>query len=307
VFLYGAILGMRQAEIRTRLDDIVEFAEIRQFIDTPVKRYSSGMYVRLAFAVAAHLKPQILLLDEVLAVGDLPFQRKCIEYAKRLQRLNATILFVSHNMFSIKTMCERVVYLRKGQLVYDGPTEEGIRQYEEDCQLAPVSWAAEPPETWPITIESCQVLDATGRSRTVTEFGERLSIRVAYRAKRDVTGASIVIAIVRSDGVPCCNYASEADGLCFDLPQGTGTLEVVTPPLKLVAETYTISVLVRKRGFKELLCGQIGATMHVKHAVFDTHFGVFHEPAEWSHTVSTTGGRSHSIESADRPELKVGT
>jgi lipopolysaccharide transport system ATP-binding protein len=284
VFLYGTILGMRQAEIRARFDEIVDFAEVRAFIDTPVKRYSSGMYVRLAFAVAAHLNPEILLLDEVLAVGDLPFQRKCIEYAKRLQQRNATILFVSHNMFSIKTMCERVIYLRKGRVVYDGPTEEGIRLYEENSRLAPVPWATDKPEDWPVTLENCEVLDAAGERRAVAEFGEPLTIRVDYRATRPVEGASIIVAVLRSDGVACCNYASEADGLCPDLAVGTGRFEVTIPPLKLVADTYTLSILIRERGFKKLLCGQFGSTFHVKHPVFNTHFGVYHESALWCHT-----------------------
>src|SRR5690606_37825663 len=126
--------GMTREEVRRKFDAIVEFSGTGPFIDTPVKRYSSGMYVRLAFSVAAHMEPEILLLDEVLAVGDLPFQRKCMEFAKQMQRRDATIVFVSHNMFSIKTMCERVIYLRRGRVVYDGPTDEGIRLYEEDCR-----------------------------------------------------------------------------------------------------------------------------------------------------------------------------
>src|SRR5690606_11482751 len=113
VFLYGSILGMTREEVRRKFDAIVEFSGTGPFIDTPVKRYSSGMYVRLAFSVAAHMEPEILLLDEVLAVGDLPFQRKCMEFAKEMQRRDAAIMFVSHNMFSIKTMCERVIYLRR--------------------------------------------------------------------------------------------------------------------------------------------------------------------------------------------------
>ena len=118
---------MRRAEIARKFDAIVDFAEIEQFIDTPVKRYSSGMYVRLAFAVAAHLEPDILLLDEVLAVGDVAFQRKCIEFAKELQQRDATILFVSHNMFSIKTMCERVIYLSRAASSSTAPPTKASR------------------------------------------------------------------------------------------------------------------------------------------------------------------------------------
>src|SRR5690349_8690643 len=113
VFLNGAILGMSRRETAEKFDQIVEFSGVGDFIDMPVKRYSSGMHVRLAFAVAAHLDPEILLLDEVLAVGDFAFQRKCMNFARQLEQKGSTILFVSHNMFSIKTMCERVIYLKK--------------------------------------------------------------------------------------------------------------------------------------------------------------------------------------------------
>ena len=106
LYLSGAILGMPKAEIDRKFDQIVAFAEVEDFMDTPVKHYSSGMYMRLAFAVAAHLDPDILLIDEVLSVGDLAFQRKCLEYAKRLQEKHATVLFVSHNMFAVKALCQ---------------------------------------------------------------------------------------------------------------------------------------------------------------------------------------------------------
>jgi len=120
LYLSGAIMGMQKAEIARKFDQIVAFAEIEEFIDTPVKHYSSGMYVRLAFAVAAHLEPDILLIDEVLSVGDLAFQRKCMDYAKRLQEQHTTMLFVSHNMFAIKAMCNRVIYIAGGQVRFDG-------------------------------------------------------------------------------------------------------------------------------------------------------------------------------------------
>ena len=125
VFLYGSILGMSRKESASASSTPSSTSPAStNFIDTPVKRYSSGMYVRLAFAVAAHLDPDILLLDEVLAVGDFAFQRKCIDSHAELEQKGATILFVSHNMFSIKTMCERVIYLRKGEVVYDGRRPE---------------------------------------------------------------------------------------------------------------------------------------------------------------------------------------
>src|SRR5262249_22137041 len=122
VFLNGAILGMTRAEITRKFDEIVAFAEVERFLDTPVKRYSSGMYVRLAFAVAAHLDPEILLVDEVLAVGDAAFQRKCLGRMSDVARGGRTVLFVSHNLGAVRSLCSRSLYLRSGSLAMDGPT-----------------------------------------------------------------------------------------------------------------------------------------------------------------------------------------
>jgi lipopolysaccharide transport system ATP-binding protein len=281
-FLYGAILGMSKREMRRKFDAIVAFSEIEQFIDTPVKRYSSGMYVRLAFSVAAHLEPEILLLDEVLAVGDLPFQRKCITLAKELQRSDATILFVSHNMFSIKTMCSRVIYLRKGRIGYDGPADGGIALYEEDCRLGTLAWTGKKAEDWPVRVTDIVLTDEAGNPRKVFDHGERMRIRLAYEAVRPLDAPNFIVAFVRSDGVECCNYSSEADHVAIDGSRGRGEVELVTPPLSLVSEAYTIHVLVREKGFQELLAAQVGTTFHVRHELYDTHFGVFHEPARWS-------------------------
>jgi len=130
IFLNGAILGMTKAEIRSKFDEIVDFAGVEQFIDTPVKRYSSGMYVRLAFAVAAHLEPEILIVDEVLAVGDAEFQKKCLGKMRDVAGHGRTILFVSHNMTAVKSLCSRVVLMKNGELVANGPTETVISDYQ---------------------------------------------------------------------------------------------------------------------------------------------------------------------------------
>ena len=280
VYLYGTILGMSRAEIASKFEAIVDFSEIRQFIDTPVKRYSSGMYVRLAFAVAAHLEPEILLLDEVLAVGDITFQRKCIDFAKRLQKQNATILFVSHNMFTIKTMCTRVIYLKKGRVLYDGPTDEGIKRFEDDCRLATVPWVKNSKDM-PIEIIGVELADQGGREKTVFDHGERMTLRINYESRRPVATPNFIVVFSRSDDVACCNYTTETDHFVIDQVSGQGTIELRTPPLSLVADTYTISILVREQGFGELLCAQLGGTFHVRHEMFDQNFGVFHEQAQW--------------------------
>ncbi len=135
VFLNGAVLGMTRAEILRKLDEIVAFAEVEQFLDTPVKRYSSGMYTRLAFAVAAHMEPEVLVVDEVLAVGDAAFQDKCLGKMKDVSRQGRTVLFVSHNMHAVKTLCRRGLVLHQGRVVLDGTAAEGVAMYLEQGRL----------------------------------------------------------------------------------------------------------------------------------------------------------------------------
>ena len=280
-FLYGAILGMSRAEVARKFDAIVDFSEIRDFIDTPVKRYSSGMYVRLAFAVAAHLDPDILLLDEVLAVGDFTFQRKCMDFARQLERKGSTILFVSHNMFSIKTMCQRVIYLKHGRIAFDGPTDEALRLYESDSRLATASWFHAPDDP-SIAITDVELFDETGAPRTVFEFGERARVRVRYNALQSIEAPHFLISFTRSDEILCCNFSSLSDNV--DLPRiaGEGAIELLTPPLRLVSDRYTVSVVVRERGYQRILCAQVGAALHMRHEIFNaTAFGIFHESGQW--------------------------
>jgi lipopolysaccharide transport system ATP-binding protein len=142
IYLSGAILGMRKREIDQRYEEIVAFAEVDRFLDTPVKRYSSGMFVRLAFAVAAHLQPEILIVDEVLAVGDASFQKKCLGKMGETAHSGRTVLFVSHNLNSVERLCTRAIWLKDGRLVGDGKPAEIIRQYQHDSR------AASQPERW---------------------------------------------------------------------------------------------------------------------------------------------------------------
>jgi lipopolysaccharide transport system ATP-binding protein len=141
IYLNGAILGMSKREIQRKFDEIIDFAEIEKFLDTPVKRYSSGMYVRLAFAVAAHLEPEILIVDEVLAVGDAQFQKKCLGQMGKVAQEGRTVIFVSHNMAAINTLCSKGIVLNKGQMMYSGNTDECIASYEErSLQAQGKSW-----------------------------------------------------------------------------------------------------------------------------------------------------------------------
>jgi len=287
VYLNGAIIGMGRREISAKFDDIVDFSEIREFIDTPVKRYSSGMYVRLAFAVAAHLEPDILLLDEVLAVGDLAFQRKCMEHAKRLAKRGVTLLLVSHNMFAIKSMCERAVYMARGQVVADGPTDQVTHRYETDSRLQMAAWAegsiGSDPTKCPIRFTDVEVLDESGAESTMFDFGARLRLRLHYHASQPIVSPNFTVSLVRaSDEIACCCYTTATDGFHTGVVEGDGSIELTTPPLKLVADSYNINLLAWDATFEKLYCSQIGKSFHIKDPLLHPEFGICHEPAEWA-------------------------
>lgn len=296
-FLYGAILGMPRSEVARKFDAIVDFAEIGEFIDMPVKRYSSGMYVRLAFAVAAHLDPDILLLDEVLAVGDFTFQRKCMNFARSLEQRGSTILFVSHNMFSIKSMCSRVIYLKRGQIVYDGPMEEGLKKYENDSRLAEAPWFRDDSKKKPaITVVDVSLRNEAGEETTVFDFGERMNVRIRYKAFERVERPDFRVGFNRADDVHCHTYSTTADEADIPFVEGEGVVELRTPPLKLVSDLYTLTLSVRERGYGRMLSAQIGATFHVKHDVYASNaFGVFHECGQWRHVA----GAAQKAETSD--------
>jgi lipopolysaccharide transport system ATP-binding protein len=283
IFLYGSILGMEREEVAAKFERIAEFSEIEKFLDTPVKHYSSGMYVRLAFAVAAHLDPDILLLDEVLAVGDFLFQKKCLDFARSLEQRGSTILFVSHNMFSIKTMCPRVIYLRKGEVVFDGPTDEGLGLYERDSKLSTLRWF-HPTEASTAEITNVELFSEDGRPKTVFDFSERLCIRISYRAPKAVAAPNFLCTIRRLDDIFCCNFSSAADGARIDSIEGEGSVEILTQGLRLVSDQYRVEIVIRQQGFESIVAAQTGPSFHVRHELFNAEvFGVFHERAQWTH------------------------
>jgi lipopolysaccharide transport system ATP-binding protein len=238
--------------------------------------------VKLAFAVAAHLDPEILFLDEVLAVGDIAFQRKCFDFAKELQARDSTILFVSHNMFNIKTMCNRVIYLKQGQVEFDGSVEGGIERYERDCRLTTLGWdGGGHPEQWPVFIEHCEMVGADGTAKTMFDFGEKVKIKLDYSVREPMPAPNFLIALTRSDGVTACIYSTERDGIDLGTLTANGSLELELPPLKLIAEMYSVNITVRHKGFQDIVCRQVGTTFHVRDELLSHHFGVFNEPGQW--------------------------
>lgn len=184
VYLNGTLLGMRRAEIDQKFDEIVAFAEVEKFIDTPVKRYSSGMGVRLAFAVAAHLEPEILLVDEVLAVGDVAFQRRCLDKMQDVSQQGRTVFFVSHNMSAVARLCSRAILLENGQIKQDGPVHQVISQYLQSDLGTPAAreWRdlASAPGNDIVRLCGVYVRDDTGRISDTIDIRKSFTIEIEY-------------------------------------------------------------------------------------------------------------------------------
>lgn len=201
IYLNGSILGMSQSEIRQRFDEIVAFSEVEKFLDTPVKRYSSGMYVRLAFAVAAHLEPEILVVDEVLAVGDAAFQKKCLGKMQDVSRGGRTVLFVSHHMAMIQNLCTRAIYLARGSVQQIGPTDEVVKTYlshSADLFQAMTDLSQAPRPKWarPL-ISSARLLDGDLQPIVEAPLGQCFSIEMEvklpdkFEVKQPVMGVTL--------------------------------------------------------------------------------------------------------------------
>ncbi|NQU17100.1 MAG: ABC transporter ATP-binding protein [Candidatus Saganbacteria bacterium] len=189
IFMNGAILGMTRAEIKRKFDEIVAFSEIEKFIDTPVKRYSSGMSVRLAFSVAAHLEPEILVIDEVLAVGDLMFQKKCMGKMDNVAKQGRTVLFVSHNMEAVRRLCPRAVLLKDGMIVKDGPTSEVVRKYMEVGveEQGEKIWNSieDAPGDDVVRMHAVRVLNKNGKVCTKFDVCDEIMLEMEYWVLKD--------------------------------------------------------------------------------------------------------------------------
>ena len=205
IFLNGAILGMSKAEIKRKFDEIVAFSEVEQFLDTPVKRYSSGMYVRLAFAVAAHLEPEILIVDEVLAVGDAAFQKKCLGKIQDVSSHGRTVLFVSHSMPTILRLCQRVILLQRGTVAGDGPADEMTRQYLNSGadRAAERVWDIQEkaPGDKVARLHAVRVKNKEGMVTETIDISEPFEIEVEYWNLQDRLKPTVSIHFTNEDGV----------------------------------------------------------------------------------------------------------
>jgi lipopolysaccharide transport system ATP-binding protein len=207
IYLNGAILGMDRTEIQRKFDEMVAFAEVEKFLDTPVKRYSSGMYVRLAFAVAAHLEPEILIVDEVLAVGDAQFQKKCLGKMEDVGKEGRTIVFVSHNMAAMRALCSRAVLMHHGQLLLDTDIETASAQYlvEDAGADGHIVWHKDDaPQSPEIRFLEAYISNEQGKHASTIDCRKCFSICVKYEVLKPINGLRIGFFMQNSEGVPIC-------------------------------------------------------------------------------------------------------
>lgn len=244
IFLNGAILGMTTAEVRRNLDAIVAFAEVERFIDTPVKRYSSGMYVRLAFAVAAHLEPEILIVDEVLAVGDYRFQRKCMAKMDEVSTQGRTILFVSHNMGAVRKLCSRALLLRDGRLIADGSSDAVVARYLEDRIAKSASAIYAEDKSKDIQVLRVALIDHAGKPSLHLDMLRPFRVEVEYAVHRDVSGVVISCAIqTQFDETLIATADHDLDRSRLETrPRGIHTTSVEIPAHLINSGTFTLVI-----------------------------------------------------------------
>ena len=252
IYLNGAILGMKRAEIARKMDDIIAFAELERFIDTPVKRYSSGMYVRLGFAVAAHVEPDILLVDEVLAVGDASFRHRCTLRMHEMQRNGTTVVFVSHNMHQVRNTCDSALLLVHGQIRLKGTPDEVISEYE---RLLLGNEAAHEASGQPgaggiyaqtgLVLKAIEIDGPGLATEHVLRSEQPATLKITYQSARPQPIGRIDIRVLREDGTMCSaidgRNALNADQPLQELGE-SGVLEVTYDPLQLATGQYSVLV-----------------------------------------------------------------
>lgn len=247
VYLAGSIMGLSRQQIDDRFDEIVDFSGVHDFIDMPVKNYSSGMYARLAFALAINVDADVLLVDEVLSVGDEAFQTKCHDHIIGMRDAGTTIVFVSHSLYAVRNLCNRALWLDHGQVVKEGPAAEVVATYFEEAHEGEHGAFVAPPEggrvgTQQAVITSVELLDANGTSTPRFHTGDACTLRMRYEAKEalDDVVASAEIRTIANDLVAALSSLDE--GAMFNLPAGSGTIDYSIPALPIPPSDLRLTV-----------------------------------------------------------------
>ena len=295
IFLNGTILGLTYKDIQKRYDEIVAFSEIEDFIDTPVKRYSSGMTVRLGFAVASCIEPDILLVDEVLAVGDASFRQKCIERIKTLLKNGTSLIFVSHDMGLVRSVCERAIYIEHGQVQNTGTSGEIIDIYHQVLdrrRIEKMNRADDPADDVDggVEVTKVEVVDSDGNSVREIYGDEPIEVRINYTAYRDIGKTNAIVLIYRSDGLPCCNIRSYLDGYSMLIARGVGEYSVRIDPLQLFGGMYYAITWVMNADDSDGIAYGSSDWFEVKNRVpgRESHVAVYEPNRTWSQNSQVT-------------------
>ena len=250
IYLNGTILGMTKSEINKNFNDIVEFSEVGKFIDTPVKRYSSGMYVRLAFAVAAHLNPEVLIVDEVLAVGDVAFQKKCLGKMSETANSGRTVLFVSHNMHTIQSLCTRTILLDGGKIIADGKTNEVVSKYLKPIQVHTIegesdlrNWPGSRKSPGKIRAAYLRTLDKNGNTCSTFNIYDPITFELEIE---NIGKNGYVVSFLINDTQGTLVYQVRSQDSLIDTENvpSSVTVQMTIPELKVIEKQYTVDVWV---------------------------------------------------------------
>ncbi len=287
IYLNGSILGMRRHEISEKLDSIADFAGVRQFLDTPVKRFSSGMYVRLGFSIAAHLDPDILLLDEVLAVGDAAFQAKCLKRISDLKKAGTTIVFISHDLGAVEQTCDRVLLMQQGEILCEGLPDEVITEYHRVSSSnsqpskpnSTSSMMADEPKKFEMS--AVTFCDWKGHRQKSFRTGEPFKAIIDFTAQESFTDIVFELFINSSEGPLQCQFTTEQSREQIDIEPGLGRFEFSCAELGLKAGLYFIDVEIKLRESVENLAFEVRcATLHVDPGK-PVRGGLFYMPHDW--------------------------
>jgi lipopolysaccharide transport system ATP-binding protein len=306
VFLNGSILGMKRREIISKIDQIISFAGVEKFVDTPIKRYSSGMKLRLGFAVAAHLDPDVLFVDEVLAVGDAEFQKKCLDAMDNMSTGGRTVLFVSHNMAAVDNLCPRSIWIEGGQIRADGPTKEVIRSYLESFAQAQQSgYDLASVESrggdGSVRYTGIEFLDDAGNPSNVVRTGESLRVRLHFHVNESVPSPDFGFQIYANTGSLVSMTSTWETGLNIPrLDPGDGHVDLEISTLNLIPARYYISLWILTVGagkstrydvLDHCVALDVESTdVHATGKELDSRWGVVVFPARWSYQGRSTRG-----------------
>jgi lipopolysaccharide transport system ATP-binding protein len=286
VYLNGTIMGMRKREIDSKFDQIVEFSGVKEFIDTPVKKYSSGMYSRLGFSVAAHMDPDILLVDEILSVGDAAFQAKCANKIRELLTSGATIVLISHQLNMIQSLCKRVILLQNGKMLIDGHIDDVLPLYQNIIyksnenelkqKMTQINDQVRVDNSPLVDIVQVTFSDPAKVNKENFKVGEPVTINVEYQAREKIEEPLFTLEIIRSDGVLCCFSRTDECGLKVGSLQGKGQVTINMDKPTLAPGIYMIKLSIWDRDMihpyvvhsKEVLRMEMSGNLRQSDAVF---------------------------------------